>query len=202
MKKRWYLVVGIVVILVVGVALFFLSGDRSLQDYIGESAVGDRGGVGVGDSEGGDSGVLSSEGNDIVSGVGGISGDSGGGGGGSSSGGTNCVLQQIEYSLKNFKKSVGCVETSVVGCVRLQANCSMEVHNLNEETPGVFRLRYSLVNSGGDALETEIIERNVVYGDESFEIFSVNFEVSDELGVDEGSTCPFVMESVPQKEIC
>ena len=113
---------------------------------------------------------------------------------------TNCEMQQIQYSLRNFINNAECTDTGANGCTRLVVNCSVEVHNLDKETEGIFGIRYSLVDSDDKELDFELVQKNVQF--DIPEIFSVGFIISDISGVDENSACSFSMETIPKREIC
>ena len=134
---------------------------------------------------------------------GGISGGSGGGSGDGSDSGTvddECILRQVQYSLKNFRDDTLCLENGSVGCSKIEVNCFVEVYNFDQGVDNIFEVRYSLINSSEDELDFKLVEGNVEVG--SSKIFSVEFIWEDENGVDEDLSCAFGMERIPNKEIC
>ena len=113
---------------------------------------------------------------------------------------TNCKMQQIQYSLKNFKNNVKCTNMGADGCIRLIVNCSMEIYNLDRDADGIFGIRYSLVDSNDEELDFELVQKNTRF--DVPEIFSAEFIRNDMSGLDEDLTCPFTMETIPTKEVC
>lgn len=113
---------------------------------------------------------------------------------------TDCRLQQIQYSLKKFVNDIECTNMGVDGCVELFANCSVEVYNLDEENEGIFGIEYSLIDSQGREIDSELIQRDVVFNQP--EVFSAIFAQSNLEGVDENLNCSFIMQAVPMKRVC
>ncbi len=201
MVKVLHIVSVIVVILIVVVGVVFLFGDEVLQMRDSEKplesdsnpeSVEEVSGIDGEDSEE----VIADV--DEVGGVGGSSAD--GEDSEDVAKGTNCKMQQIQYSLKNFKNSVECTNVGADGCIKLVVNCSVEVYNLDRDAEGIFEIRYSLVDSNDEELDFELVQKNVRF--DVPEIFSAEFIRSDMSGVDEDLTCPFTMETIPTKEVC
>ncbi|MCK5449637.1 hypothetical protein KAI32_02130 [Candidatus Pacearchaeota archaeon] len=198
-----YIISGIVIILMILVGVLFVFGDEVLrtadsimspedssnQENIVEAEEGEGmeetgGAKGV---EGSDVGENDFEGSDV------------GENDFEEVGGSNCKMQQIQYSLRNFKTDVACTDTDANGCIRVVVSCSVEVYSFDKEVD-IFGMRYSLVDSEDNELDFELIEKEV--GFETPVVFSIEFIRSDISGVDEDLTCPFTVETVPRREVC
>jgi hypothetical protein len=134
---------------------------------------------------------------------GGVSGGGEGGSGDESDSGVvddGCILRQVQYSLKNFRDDILCLENGSVGCSKMKVNCFVEVYNFDAGVDDIFEVRYSLVDSNEDELDFKLVEGNVGVG--SSKIFSAEFIWEDENGVDENLNCAFGMERIPDKKIC
>ena len=191
MVKVSYVISGIVVVLVILFGLLFVFGDEVLQ-------VVDE----VMSSEGSSNLEKIEEDEDVgvVSEAGGVEdSDTGGGESGDVGEVSDCNMQQIQYSLKDFKNSVECMDTGEVGCTRVVVSCSMEVYSFGSGV-GIFGIRYALVDSNDNGLDFELIEKEVEFGTPV--VFSTEFVRSDMSGVDEDLSCPFTVETVPRKEVC
>lgn len=201
MTKVLRIISVVVIILIVAMGIIFLLGDEVLQMYDGgelsESNSNPESAREIGDMDGDN---LEEATEDIYGITEGGGSNTDGGNSEEAIDGVNCKMQQIQYSLKNFKNSVECTNTGANGCISLVVNCSMEVYNLDREVDGIFGIRYSLVNSENEELDFELVQKNV--GFDAPEFFSAEFIRSDISGVDEDSTCPFTMETIPRKEIC
>lgn len=192
-KKRIYLIWIVVVLLVVAAGSFFIFGDGLLDKYSydgdaqvdGDGKASDAAEVGVTI----ENGVI----DDGVAGAGGVSGGSDGGGTGGSVE-FNCDTQEIQYSLRNFREESSCRESGVDGCIDLVMSCSMEVYNI-DDIDGMFGIEYFLTDSNDKELDSVLVEKDVK--SDGFKIFSADFQVTE--NVDENSTCPFTMKTVPRK---
>ncbi len=191
MVKVSHVVFGIMVVLVILFGLLFVFGDevlRVVDDVM--SSGGSSSSENIVDD--GDVGVVSEAGGVEGSDVGGSeSGDVGEV--------ADCRMQQVQYSLKNFKNSVECTDMGEVGCTRVVVSCSMEVYSFYDGV-GVFGIRYALVDSDDEELDFELIEKEVEFGTPV--VFSTEFVRSDMSGVDEDLSCPFTVETVPLREVC
>jgi len=165
MKRKIYVgVVVFVMVVVLAGAVLFVFWDDVLGFY--DNMNSEEGGSGfAGDVEVvGEVGVdiESPDVEDLGSGGGSGGGDDGGSGGGP--GGAeviSCDSEQVQYSLKNFRNDVLCLESGVVGCVKVGVNCSFEVYNFDDGIDDVFEVSYSLVDSNKDELDFRLIGREV-----------------------------------------
>lgn len=185
MVKRSYIISIIIAILIIAIGILFLFGDKVIQVYGSEEAprVGPYATSNENPSRtGGDSFTTTEIENDTIIKE------------------TNCRLQQIQYSLKKFVNDVECTNIGDDGCIKLLANCSVNVYNLDQENSGDFGIRYALINPNGIELDSKLIQKSVVFGQP--ELFSVSFIQSDIDGVDENLNCSFTMQAVPMKNVC
>jgi len=135
----------------------------------------------------------------------GLGGGSSGGGGDGNDGDSEvvddgCILKQVQYSLKNFRSNILCLENGSVGCSKMRVSCFVEVYNFDSGVDDIFGVRYSLIDSDEDELDFKLVEGNVGAG--SSKIFSTEFIWEDEGGIDENLNCAFGMERIPNKKIC
>ena len=193
MAKRIY--IGLVVVLLVFVlGGIFVYGDKALDSLReGEFFEKVSSPVAEGDDDVGQDDASMQQG---VSGASEGDGESGEGGDESEIG---CGTKQVQYSLRNFEKYSSCLESEVVGCVKMGLNCSVEVYNFNQGIDDVFVIRYSLVDSSEWELDYKIVE-GFVGGGVSKDFF-VEFVFEDEGGVGD-LDCPFGMERVPRLSKC
>jgi len=190
-RKRVALVTGGILFIVI--AVFFVFGGNVLQVYQGEEFFGDLNiGDDVSDEEDMGGGSVNA-GEDVEASSG------GGGGSGGSGSGLDCITKRVQYSLKNFRESAVCVESDVVGCVKMVVNCSVDVYNFGNDV-GIFRILYYLADSGENKLDSELVGLGV--NPDDFEVFEVGFIWEDENGVDEDLSCPFIMDSIPVETVC
>lgn len=113
--------------------------------------------------------------------------------------GEDCVLTQVQYSLKDFQKNVSCLESEGVECLTTKVSCSAEVYNFDEGVDDIFKIGYSLVDLDGEELDFKLVEKNVGVGNSEF--FSVEFVLdNDEVGGD--LDCVFGVVTIPQKSVC
>ena len=185
MVKRSYIISIIIAISIIAMSILFIFGDKAIQIY------GDNEAPRVGpyatnnekpSTTGGGSSTATEIENDTTIEE------------------TNCRLQQIQYSLKKFVNEVKCTNTGDDECIKLLANCSVDVYNLDQENNGNFGIRYAIIDSNGIELDSKLIQKNVVFGQP--ELFSASFIQSDMDGVDENLNCSFTMQAVPMKNVC
>ncbi len=133
---------------------------------------------------------------------GGAGGEGGGGAGGSASSVGNCFGQQIAYSLKNFIENSVCDEFQGSFCVKKIMNCSLEVYNLDDNTSGIFGVRFSFLEeeSAFDYLSKEF---NVGAGEHKIFEGVLEIESLGESGrANKDLSCSFNTYKVPKEEIC
>jgi len=195
MKWVKALVIILAVVLVLIGSTFFIFGGDVLQEgfyekiFTGEFFIPDNGEINGGEIYDGD-GSGNGAGSEIIDGpiVNNATNES------------NCVLKRLSYSLRNFEENVTCQEFAGDDCISLYAICSVEIFNFDDDFAGDFEIRYTLTDSSENNFGSETLSKNVGAGGN--ELFSVDFEIGSNDGVDENSQCLFNMVSVPVKEVC
>ncbi len=140
----------------------------------------------------------------VVGGGAGGGGGSGGGdgGAGASGGASGCTERQIAYALKNFVESADCNEFQGSVCVKKIMNCSLEVYNLDDNTNGIFGIRFSFLEEGSvfDYLSKEF---NVGAGEHKIFEGVLGVESAGEDGrANKNLYCSFNTEKVPKEQVC
>jgi len=189
MMKVLYVVLIIVAALIVVSSLFLVPGEGLLPKYAYSK-----------DSSSDAVATDNDEGGEIEAGGSGFSSageEAGSNNAGEESVGLDCEMEEVQYSLKSFREEMICIENGIGGCVNLVASCSMEVYNFGDT--GIFEVEYSLVDSDGEELDSALVQHNVEGG--GVEIFSADFVITG-ADADEDSDCPFVMKTIPLREVC
>lgn len=146
------------------------------------------------------------------SGAGGSGTGSGGGSGGGSGNSNpegfaiapNCILSQISYSLENFKENSFCNEYDGNLCIKKTINCSIEIHNGDQDHSGIFKIMVSFMDSESNNVFDSQTQDFMINTNE-FEIFGVEkiFESTGENGqANKAIKCVYNTVQVPQKEVC
>ncbi|MFH1291220.1 MAG: hypothetical protein ABIH79_01540 [archaeon] len=191
MVKSFHIILWIMIILIIVAGILFVFGDKVLEEVNNNKLL---------DGSPNLENIREVEEMKEVGGIGGMEDSLGGDNFGEVVDISNCRMQQIQYSLRNFEKSIECTEIGVKGCVRIVIHCSMEVYSFDRDVSGKFGIRYTLVDAENNELDFELVEKEVGFGNSV--IFSTEFVRSDMFGVDDNLTCPFTVESVPRKEVC
>ena len=127
-------------------------------------------------------------------------------GGGGSSGSQFCQMEQIQYSLLNINKNSVCnVEQNGI-CEDKTINCSIEIHNDDNEASGLFKIELYFIESGknkSESLDLKTGEFNVAPS--QFVVFqnSTNIQSTGENGTaNQQINCIFQTAEIPKKEVC
>jgi len=139
----------------------------------------------------------------VVSGGGAGGGGSGGGAGSAGAPGEpGCAERQIAYALKNFVQSANCDEFQSDVCIKKTVNCSLEVHNLDDNTDGMFGVRFSFLEEGS---VFDYLDKELFVGVNGYEVFDVAL-VAGSLGesgrANKDLSCSFNSYKIPKEEIC
>ncbi len=134
------------------------------------------------------------------------SGAGGSGGGSSNSGSASTTNQcpQISYALKNFMKNSICLAYSNNICISKKVDCSVEVHNLDNEISDQFTIKIVLQELENQNTLQEFTLSNTI-SSQGYKVFekSITFEgQSPEGDANKNYTCFFSTQEVPKKEIC
>lgn len=111
----------------------------------------------------------------------------------------SCELVQISYSLKNFESKEECLQEEVEECISKQINCTIEIHNLDEQI-GSFELGLVLFKEENSESIDYLTLLKDVEG-KKFEKVSWSFNVEGN-NANEDLSCAFKTTLVPKKEIC
>lgn len=111
-----------------------------------------------------------------------------------------CKMEYIQYSLKNFKEEIRCVENSTGTCTILNSTCSVYIYNIDTNVTENFEFKYSMIDSQENELDSvnTIINVNTTKA----ENIKSNFIIQNENGIDENSKCKLEVITVPRKETC
>lgn len=109
----------------------------------------------------------------------------------------DCILRQISYSLKEFKKTSVCNVYDGEICVDKILTCSLKVTNLDSELSGLFEIKFNFLKED-EMIDSEITSQSIE--PRSSEIFTASYEYAGEDA--DKITCAFATEKIPEKEIC
>ena len=140
----------------------------------------------------------------------GAGGEPGAGSGGSSEGGQEgsqtpgCILTQISYSLENFKENSLCNEYDGIICTKKTINCSIEIHNGDQNYSGNFKMKVSfndlessnIIDSYTQDFMININEFEIFWAEKVVESAGENGQANKEI------KCVYNTVEVPQKEVC
>jgi len=114
-----------------------------------------------------------------------------------------CSTKKISYSLQNFGGNFECLGYEGLDCVNMKADCSVEVHNLdNAASQGDFDIEFSVIERDG---RRELASENQVGSSPPVGEFSVlekTIIFMDSGGITESLDCISTTNEVPVKEVC
>jgi len=194
---KWSIIILVVVLLIVasGFTVLVLLGEKlPIPEKYSERASDEERSE---EEEEDGTGITGSK--DIPVGASSSGGGSSGGGGGGNSGSsviTCSSFNPVSYSLRNFYDVASCEEYNGDTCIRLFANCSVELFNLDGGTGGEFGLSFTLID--GDTKEVlDYGEDYHTVGPRGDTLFFKSFELTNALGINEFISCNVKSKGVP-----
>jgi len=139
--------------------------------------------------------------------------ESGGGSGGNVGGGTEtsseiiCTEKQISYSMENLNKTSVCNANQDGICTDKTVSCSVEIHNLDNDVGGIFKLELIFLKEGGNKLTDgfDITPLELSVNPKQSQIFShsTNIQSTGTNGTaNKEINCFYNTLEVPRKEVC
>ncbi|MEK6854885.1 MAG: hypothetical protein AABX73_01555 [Nanoarchaeota archaeon] len=109
-----------------------------------------------------------------------------------------CEEQQIAYALKNLNKNETCTKFQNTICAEKEIICSVELHNLDEQVKGYFKINLLVLNNQG-TLET--IPEEYTLNPKEYTTFEETVTIKGENNLNNIS-CSFSTETIPKKKSC
>ncbi len=138
-------------------------------------------------------------------GISGGGGGEGGGGGSSSSGRVYCEKQDITYSLLNIQKEETCNQLQGEICTSKTINCSIEIHNADDNYEGTFPIELNIYSETDDEYFVDTANKYFTIPPSDFRVFQhiTTITSTGENGVANGIIkCIFHTTTKPYKEVC